>query len=71
MPDNTIRINANIPIELHTRWNDAVPFGMRSEVIKKLVEMTVEAVEIHGIKALLAIVEKEYDPTKGPFNANT
>lgn len=56
------RINAQIPLELDERLHQIIPWGMKSLLLRALLEMTVEAVEKHGAVALSSILDKRFNP---------
>jgi len=62
----TTRINLDMTQELYARHSHAFPHGVRSEVLRKLIELACDAVESGGSLMLGAILSGElslvYEP---------
>ena len=50
MSDNPNKAHIHIEVDrdLHTRALPCIPWGLRSEMFRKVLEMIVEAIEKHG-----------------------
>ena len=62
MSDGMARINAEIPTELSRRLDELLPWGVKSLLLRALLEMTVEAVDEHGTEILGLILKKRFNP---------
>jgi len=56
------RINAEIPQELSDKLDNLLPWGVKSLLIRALLELAVEAVEEHGSSVLGLIIDKRFNP---------
>lgn len=60
--EDIVRVSFNLPRELHTRLNNIMPWGTKSNFFRKIVEIAVDRVEVGGAPILGAIFKGDFDP---------
>lgn len=72
MTGEPARLSIEIPRDLHNRMNNFLPYGVKSLVIRKVLEMITDALEKNGeifIGAVLADnIKLEYHPQERSKN---
>jgi len=62
MDEPSARINVEIPQQLADRMDKIIRWGMKSLLIRSLLEMAMDDIEEHGIAVLDFIIDKRYNP---------
>jgi len=52
----TVRINSSLDQETYALWANAVPEGMRSMVVRKLLVNVIKAIQKHGRAEILGLI---------------
>jgi hypothetical protein len=64
------RVTLDIPDELFERTK-AMPHGARSQVLRALLEVVIDAAEVHGSLIYGAVLDKNFTLTPGGTNAQS
>jgi hypothetical protein len=62
------RINFEVTHSFRKRYNTTIPHGARGEVLRALVEMTLDLVDKFGEGVLTLVVERSLHPSIGAKN---
>jgi hypothetical protein len=60
--EDTIRVSFNLPKELHTRVTDLIPWGVKSNFFRKIVEIACNRIDEGGYVVIGAILKGDFDP---------
>ena len=60
--EDTIKVSFTLPRDLHTRLQDALPWGVKSTFFRKIVEIAVERIEAGGYVVIGGILKGDIDP---------
>lgn len=60
--NDQVRLNVDIPYKLSKRF-DAVPWGFKSQITRKLVEQFCDRLEKDGSIVIYQLLQGEFNPT--------
>ena len=58
----TKKVSYDIPVALHDKLVATIPWGVRSEFFRKLIEIALDRIEGGGYVVIGAILSGDYDP---------
>jgi len=70
MSEACTKINAEIPQQLAERMQEILPWGVKSLLIRSLLEMAMDAIEENGAGVLYLIIDKRYNPLTKKLKEN-
>lgn len=59
--ENLTRLNCTIPDKVNEQLNSIIPHGMKSDVIRKLMELYIQASSTHGRSILMRLLDGEVE----------
>lgn len=65
--EGTVRLSFDLPNDLHSRFVEQIPWGIRSQFIRKLIELALNRVENFGPAVLGAVLMGEFDVLGQPM----
>ena len=58
----TVRVSFDVEPELHTRFANCIKYGNKSDLLRKVFELTVEKIEQGGYFMVGAIMAGDFNP---------
>lgn len=59
---DTVRVSFDVSPEIHARFADCIKYGNKSDLLRKVFELTVAKIEEGGYLMIGAIMAGDFDP---------
>jgi len=56
-PEEIIRLNVEVSMSLHEKIKDCVPWGVKSKLIRALLEALIEGIDTQGYQMIASLLE--------------